>query len=153
MVVVVAGLMILMGVAIAGVWTRDIIAGDKVGLSRGVLRARDGEEEPLFWPHWLAEYATALLLIVGGTALLADTGGSSLLAALALGALFYTSTNALGWALAERDRYAYAVPMAVGILVGMVGQFGCWLVDLDDVEVRHIATEPVDRPKPIHHGP
>jgi len=126
MVVVIAGLLILMGVAIAGVWTRDIIAGEKVDLSRGVFQARDWEEGPLLWPHWLAEYATALLLISGGIALLADAGWGSPPAALALGALFYSSTNSLGWALADRDRYSYAVPMVIGILVSVVGAL--WLL-------------------------
>jgi len=36
-----AVLMVVMGVAIAGVWTRDILAGDKIDLSHGIFAARD----------------------------------------------------------------------------------------------------------------
>ena len=57
--------MVTMGVAIAGIWTRDIVAGDKVDRTRGLLRARDPDDGSLFWPHWLAEYVTACLLLVG----------------------------------------------------------------------------------------
>jgi hypothetical protein len=124
--VVVAGLMILMGVAIAGVWTRDIITGDRVDLSAGVLRAREGDDGTLLWPHWIAEYATAALLIGGGIGLLLDTSWARTVAALGLGALFYTSTNSLGWALAERDRHSYTVPMIAGILVAGAGSV--WLL-------------------------
>ena len=46
-----AVLMIAMGAAIAGVWTRDIVAGDKVDLSNGVFAARDPDAGTLFWPH------------------------------------------------------------------------------------------------------
>ena len=123
--VVVAGLMILMGVAIAGVWTRDILVGDKVDLGDGIFRACD-ESGSLLWPHWLAEYTTAILLLGAGVGLLVDTDWAPLLAALALGALFYTSVNSLGWALAVADRRAYVAPMVVGGLVSFVGTI--WLL-------------------------
>ena len=117
---VVAGLMILMGAGIAGVWTADIVKGDKVDLSNGVFRARE-DGGSLLWPHWVAEYATALLLVVAGIAVLADTSWSPVLAGFALGALFYTSVNSLGWVLADRERSAYGVPMVAGIVVSSVG--------------------------------
>ena len=116
---VVAVLMILMGAGIAGVWTMDIVKGDKVDLGNGVFRARDGDS--LFWPHWVAEYTTALLLLVGGVGVLADTSWARPLAGFALGALFYTSVNSLGWVLADRERSAYGAPMVAGILVSIVG--------------------------------
>ncbi len=122
---VIAWLMILMGVAIASIWTRDIVSGEKVDLSFGVLRARDTDGS-FFWPHWVAEYTTAVVLIVGGVGLLTDFSWAQAVAALGLGALFYTSVNSLGWALAERGRYAYAVPMAVGVVISMAGAI--WLL-------------------------
>jgi hypothetical protein len=118
--------MIVMGLAIAGVWTKDIIAGDKVDLSAGLFRARDGNEGPLLWPHWIAEYATAAALLAGGMGLLADAAWGRPVAGLALGALFYTSVNSLGWALARSDRLGYAVPMLAGVVVSLVG--GAFLV-------------------------
>lgn len=113
-------LMIVMGLGIAGIWTRDIAGGDKVDLSAGFLAARDADGS-LFWPHWFAEYSTAVALIVAAIGLLIDTTWGSPLAALALGALFYTSVNSLGWAFAERERLAYAIPMLVGICVSIFG--------------------------------
>ena len=110
-----------MGVAIGAIWTRDILAGEKVDRTRGLLRARDPDDGSLFWPHWLAEYGTAGLLMVGGVATLADTSWARVVSAFALGALTYTSINALGWAFAKRERYPYAAPMLVGAVVGIGG--------------------------------
>jgi len=112
---------IVMGVAIAGIWSRDIIAGEAVDLSAGFFRARDEDSGGLFWPHWLAEFTTAGFLIVGGAGLLGDASWAATTAAIALGALLYTSTNALGWALAQRDRYPYAIPMILGDVVAIGG--------------------------------
>ena len=122
---VVAVGMIVMGLGIAGLWTRDVIAGDKVDLSRGVLRARE-EDDSLLWPHWLAEYGTALVLVIGGLGLIARADWSVAAAAGGLGALLYTSVNSLGWALAKPERSAYAIPMTAGAIVGVLGL--TWLI-------------------------
>lgn len=116
---VAAVLMLVMGAAIAGVWTRDILAGEAVDLSDGILAARDPEAGTLYWPHWLAEYATAVTLVVAAIGLLLDAGWAPILGGLATGALLYTSINSLGWALARRERFGYAVPMIVGVVVGL----------------------------------
>ena len=126
MVAFAAGSMMLMGIGILVVWTGDIVRGDKVDRSRGLFRARENDDGSLLWPHWVAEYTTALLLIAAGVGLLADTGWAATVSALALGALFYTSVNSLGWALATRERHAYAVPMIIGLVVSVV--FGIWLI-------------------------
>ena len=112
--------LMIMGAGIAGVWTRDILAAEYVDLSHGVFSARDPDSGTLFWPHWLAEYATAAALVAAAIGLLADAGWARPLAAMASGALLYTSTNSLGWALSRRDRLAYAVPMVAGLVVGVV---------------------------------
>jgi hypothetical protein len=115
--------MIVMGAGIAGIWTRDILAGERVDRSRGVLRARESGTGALLWLHWVAEYATAAALFTGGAGLLADAGWAPMVAAAALGALSYTSLNSLGWALATADRRPYAVPMVVGAVVGLTGAY------------------------------
>lgn len=113
----IAVLMILMGLGIAGVWTRDILTGTQVDISEGLFTAQEPETGTLLWPHWLAEYATAIILVVSAIGLITDRSWSKTLAALASGALFYTSTNSLGWALAKPGRSAYAVPMFLGVIV------------------------------------
>ena len=112
--------MVVMGVGVAGIWTLDIVRGDRVDLSRGLLRARD-DGGSLLLPHWVAEYGTAAALVGGAAGLLASAGWAVPLAAAALGATCYTSTNSLGWALAEPARRAYAAPMAVGLIGSVVG--------------------------------
>ncbi len=111
--------MIVMGIAIAGVWTRDILAGDQIDLTHGVFAARDPDAGTLFWPHWLAEYATAAALIVAGVGLILDTHWAVVLGAVATGALLYTSINSLGWAFAQRERFGYAIPMLTGVAAGV----------------------------------
>jgi hypothetical protein len=116
--VAIPALLILMGLGIAGIWTRDIVAGTHTDQGDGLFSARDRDSGSLFWPHWLAEYSTAVVLVVSGVGLFADASWSATLAAIGAGALIYTSTNALGWSLAAPDRRAYAAPMVVGVLVG-----------------------------------
>jgi hypothetical protein len=117
---VVATASIVMGLGIAGIWSKDLLAG-KVDLSSGVWRSRDPDDGTLFWPHWLAEYGTAGLLVVGGIGIAAATEWSVPVAAGSLGALLYTSINSLGWAFARPERRVYAAPMMAGVVVGLVG--------------------------------
>ncbi|MGB9357164.1 MAG: hypothetical protein WCC01_01275 [Acidimicrobiia bacterium] len=117
--IVVPVLLIVMGMAMAAIWTRDILRGEQVDLSVGLFAARDPEAGTLFWPHWLAEYGTAVLLVVGGVGLLGDAGWAPMVAAIGTGALLYTSTNSLGWALARRERWSYAAPMLAGVVLGI----------------------------------
>ena len=67
-------------------------------------------------PSPASEYTAALGLRIGGAGLLAGTRWAGLESAAALGALWYTSANSLGWALALRDRRPYAIPMVVGLV-------------------------------------
>ena len=50
---------------------------------------------------------------------LVTAGFAQVLSPFALGALFYTSLNSLGWAFARKDRFSYAVPMLVGVVVAV----------------------------------
>lgn len=122
--------MIVMGCAIAIVWTKDILFNDEIDLSNGLFKARDPSGGGLFWLHWLAEYATACGLVTGGIGLFAEAHWSRCLSAFALGALFYTSVNSLGWTFARRDRFVYAVPMLVGVLVSLSSLTVLFLSDL-----------------------
>jgi hypothetical protein len=113
--------MLVMGVGIAALWTVDIVRSPEVDRSRGIARARDRSTGSLLLPHWMAEFATAVLLVVGGVGLVLTTapGAWTWLAAVGLGALAYTSINSLGWVLADRSRAAYGIPMAIGLVVAI----------------------------------
>ncbi len=119
MIDVVAVFCILMGAAMVVLWTRDIAEGEQIDISEGRLRARDYAGD-LFLPHWLAEYGTAAALVAGGIGLLLRTSWAEPVTLLGVGALIYTSTNSLGWALAEKERMSYAGPMIVGLVGGLV---------------------------------
>ena len=125
---IIAGFMIAMGVAMAGIWTRDIISAEQLDISNGRFRARDPAAGTLMLPHWIAEYGAAASLLAGAIGLLIDAGWGRSLSLVALGALLYTSTNSLGWALAERSRYPYAVPMAIGVVGGLAAVIGLFVV-------------------------
>lgn len=116
---VIAVSLLIMGVGIAGVWTRDIVSGEYVDVSMGLFAARDPDSGTLFWPHWLAEYGTAAALVISAVGLLADADWAKGLAGISAGALVYTSMNSLGWALSRRERFGYAVPMVAGFVVGI----------------------------------
>ena len=120
--------MILMGVAMTGIWTRDIFSAEQLNISAGRWKARDPETGTLMLPHWIAEYGTAGALIVGAVGLLIDADWGKPLAFVAVGALVYTSINSLGWALAEQTRRPYAVPMAIGAVGGLAAIIGLFLV-------------------------
>ena len=85
-------------------------------LSGGPFHAREAGSESLLWPHWLAEYGTAAVLLCGGLGLLMRASLGAPVSLVGLGACLYTSINSLGWALADRDRWPYVIPMLVGIV-------------------------------------
>jgi hypothetical protein len=109
--------LIAMGVGIAGIWTIDIARNPEIDRSRGLVRARDRAGSVML-PHWIAEYATALLCLVGGLGLVRGwtSTGWSWVVPLALGALGYTSLNSLAWVLADRTRASYGIPMVIGLV-------------------------------------
>jgi len=110
----------IMGAAMAGVWTRDIMAGTGFDAPAGLLRAREVEIGDLMLWHWLAEYGTSVLLIAGSILLLAGAALADRVTLLGVGALLYTSTNSLGWALARPERRSYAIPMGIGLVGGLI---------------------------------
>jgi peptidoglycan/LPS O-acetylase OafA/YrhL len=80
--------LLLVGVAIAGLWAVLLSTGQVVEIQQGRL-------DILF--HLAAEFATAALLVVAGLATLRRTRRSPLLAGIALGALGYTAVNSAGY--------------------------------------------------------
>jgi hypothetical protein len=105
----------VMGAAMAGIWARDIASGVGYDASQGFLHARETDTEDLMLWHWLAEFGTAGLLMVGAILLVVGAALAQPVMLIGLGALAYTSANSLGWALARPDRRSYAYPMAIGL--------------------------------------
>jgi hypothetical protein len=118
--VVVALFALVMGVAMAAIWTLDIRAGRGFEASAGLIQAREvGTGSRLVW-HWLAEYGTSATLIVAGLLLLMDAALGLPVAFIGLGALAYSACNSLSWALARPERRPYAFPMVVGLIGALV---------------------------------
>jgi hypothetical protein len=119
--IIVGIFLLVMGIGIAGIWTVDILRNPEIDRSRGLLHARDRAGSVMV-PHWIAEYATALLCVLGGLGLVLGwtSAGWSWIVALALGALGYTSLNSLAWVLADRARLPYGIPMVVGLVGSLV---------------------------------
>lgn len=80
---------IVVGVSIAWLWTMLLSTGQVPEIAEG---RRD------IWFHLSAEVLTAMLLIAAGVAVLAAGGQTAgLLAAVAVGALLYTTINSAGY--------------------------------------------------------
>ncbi len=65
-------------------------------------------------------------LLVGGIGLLAgaDSGPRAWSVPLALRALAYTALNSLNWVLADRSRFAYGVPITIGLVGAVASAIG-----------------------------
>jgi len=121
MTTIVAVFMLVMAIGIAGMWTIDILRSPEIDRSRGLVRARDRNGSVMV-PHWVAEYGTAVLLLVGGLGLLLGwpAGAWAWLVPAGLGALAYTGLNSQAWVLADRSRTAYGIPIAIGFVGAML---------------------------------
>lgn len=109
----------VMGAAMAGIWARDIASGVGYDAPQGMLYARETDTEDLMIWHWIAEFGTAGVLMVGALLLIVGAALAEPVLLIGLGALAYTAANSLGWSLARPDRRSYVYPMAIG-LVGSV---------------------------------
>lgn len=111
----------IMGAAMAGIWARDIASGIGYDASDGLLRARETDTDDLMIWHWIAEFGTAGLLMLGAMLLVVGAAIGEPVMLLGLGALAYTSANSLGWSLARPDRRSYVYPMAIGLVGAIIG--------------------------------
>jgi len=85
---------ILVGVMMITQWTVSILKR-KVPLSGAEQAGARGRIEMVF--HWAAEFATAAMLIAGGSGLLMQNPWGLTLYLVALGMLIYTVTNSPGY--------------------------------------------------------
>ncbi len=111
--------MIISGIAMAGIWTADIISG-KFSDQGNFFKWKEGEN--LMWTHILAEYLTSAALITGGIGLYNSNEWAVNVSFVALGSLAYAAINSSGWVLAVKERIAYGIPMWV-CLTGSIVSF------------------------------
>ncbi len=109
-----------MGAAMAGIWARDILSGHGFDAPHGLLRAREADSDDLMIWHWAAEFGTAFVLVAGAFLLMIDAALAEPIMFIGLGGLMYTATNSLGWALAAPERSPYVLPMAAGLVGGII---------------------------------
>ncbi len=113
-------LFMFIGLSMLVIWTRDIVSNPLIDLSKGIFKVRDDDSGNLFWPHWMAEYATAALLVFSPVLIFLNVDAGWSMLPFAAGALAYTTLNSLGWTFASKERYPYIVPMAFSLLVSLV---------------------------------
>ena len=111
----------VIGAAMAGIWARDILSGQGFDAPHGLLRAREADSDDLMIWHWAAEFGTAIVLMVGAFLVLIGAALAEPILLIGLGGLLYTSTTSLGWSLAAPERSPYVLPMAVGLIGGIIG--------------------------------
>jgi hypothetical protein len=115
----VATFMIVMGLAIAGVWTADIVRGTEIDRSRGLLRARQRRVASRLAGIGSPSTARPASCSSGRSGCWPPARGPSRWRRQHWERPG-TSVNSLGWALAERSRRAYAAPIGVGLLGSLV---------------------------------
>jgi hypothetical protein len=110
----------VMGAAMAGIWARDILSGHGFDAPHGLLRAREADSDDLMIWHWAAEFGTAFVLVAGAFLLMIGAALAEPIMFIGLGGLMYTATNSLGWALAAPERSQYVLPLAAGLVGGII---------------------------------
>lgn len=110
---IIPSFMIVMGAGMVGIWTMDIASGKFK--NQGNFFEWKNDAGDYMWTHISAEYITGISLITSGVSMFADKDWAVSLSMVSLGALAYTSLNNLGWTFVDKNRYGYAVPMAVGL--------------------------------------
>ena len=101
------------------IWITNLSKNPDIDLSPGFFKAREKDSRNLFWFHIVAELLTGTILIISGIILISRDVNAYPFVHFALGALFYSSLNSLGWAFAYREWYLYAIPMTIGLLVSL----------------------------------
>jgi peptidoglycan/LPS O-acetylase OafA/YrhL len=102
--------LLLVGVAIAGLWALLLVTGQVPEVEAGRID---------IWFHIAAEVGAAALLVVAGLMVLRDGPHARVLAGMALGALAYTATNSAGY-YAEADEWPVVAMFAVILLTSIL---------------------------------
>lgn len=112
--------LLMVGTSMIIIWIMDLSKNPEVDLSEGFFKSREKNSQNLFWFHIVAEIATGTLLIASGVILLQGDINLHPVVYFALGTLFYSSLNSLGWAFAEKSRHNYAIPMLSGLIISVI---------------------------------
>lgn len=119
-IMVISFMLLMTGISMIIIWIMDIGKNPDVDLSAGFFRAREKKSGNIFWYHIVAEVVTGILLIASGIILIIRDFNSFPVVYFALGALFYSSMNSMGWAFAEKERRRYAIPMITALLISVL---------------------------------
>ncbi len=107
--------LLITGIGIGTVWTLDLISQKNINMNGNIFRARDKGTNQVMWPHLLAEYGTAACAIVSAVGLYRNDPWAESMTLVTSGLMAYTSVNSMAWVVSEKGRFAYAVPMMVGL--------------------------------------
>lgn len=107
--------LLITGIGIGTVWTLDLISQKNINMNGSIFKARDKSTNQLIWPHLVAEYSTATVSIISAVGLYNNKNWAKPLSLIASGLVAYTSVNSMSWVLSEKGRYAYAIPMMIGL--------------------------------------
>jgi len=107
---------IVVGVMMIAQWSITIGKKRVPGPEAGATSGR-GPIEMRF--HWAAEFATAALLIAGGSALLLDCAWATSIYLVSVGMLVYTVINSPGY-FAQRREWAMVCMFSVILLLAVV---------------------------------
>lgn len=118
-----AFIMLVLGMAVAGIWMADIFSGKFAGKGN-FFRWREGEN--MLWPHLVAEYLCALGLMAASLGLFFQLPWAFPLALLSLGALIYSAINSSGWVLAHPSRMTYGVPIWISLVMAVLVVILLW---------------------------
>lgn len=107
--------LLVSGIGIASVWTMELISQENVNVSGGFFNIRDRKTNQILWPHLLAEYGTAMGLVIGAIGLYKQEEWGRIVSLISAGALAYTSLNSLSWVLSDESRKIYMIPMLLSL--------------------------------------
>ena len=107
--------LLITGVGIGTVWTLDLVSQKNITMNGSIFKARDKGTNQVMWPHLLAEYGTAASAIVSAIGLYRKEPWAEPMALVTSGLITYTSINSMAWVVSEKERFAYAIPMMIGL--------------------------------------
>jgi hypothetical protein len=106
---------IIIGILMIAQWTISILKKQVAGPEIGLVGR--GRTEMAF--HWVAEFSTAVLLLISGFGLILNTGWGLTVFLIATGMLIYTVINSPGY-FAQQRKWPMIIMFAVILVLAIV---------------------------------